>query len=63
MAQLPAPYRQALEGKYLDRRSVRDLAQDCNLSEKAMESQLTRARKAFKEAFTALARNVETELV
>ncbi len=38
MAQLPPQYRQALEGKYLDRRSVRDLAQANNVSEKAMES-------------------------
>jgi RNA polymerase sigma-70 factor, ECF subfamily len=63
MAQLPPQYRQALEGKYLNRRSVRDLAQASNLSEKAMESQLTRARNAFKETFTALARNLEAELV
>ena len=63
MAQLPPPYRQALEGKYLERRSVRDLAQASNLSEKAMESQLTRARNAFRATFLALSRNLEAELV
>src|SRR5262249_49609430 len=48
MSQLPAHYRQALEAKYIDGQSVRDLAELWRTSEKAVESQLTRARKAFK---------------
>ena len=63
MSQLAPQYREALEAKYLDGRSVRDLASAWQLSEKAMESQLTRARKAFKATFLALARNLEAELV
>ena len=63
MAQLAPRHREALEGKYLDRRSVRDLAQASKVSEKAMESQLTRARQAFRETFLALAQNLEAELV
>jgi RNA polymerase sigma factor (sigma-70 family) len=63
MSQLPPPYREALEAKYLDGRSVRDLANVWHLSEKAMESQLTRARNAFRATFLALSRNLEAELV
>jgi RNA polymerase sigma-70 factor (ECF subfamily) len=63
MSQLPPHYRQALEGKYLDGRSVRDLAAAWSVSEKAAESQLSRARQAFKETFLALARSLEPELV
>ena len=46
MSQLAPQYREALEAKYLDGKSVRDLADAWHVSEKAMESQLTRARKA-----------------
>jgi RNA polymerase sigma-70 factor (ECF subfamily) len=63
MSQLAPQYREALEAKYLDGRSVRDLADAWHLSEKAMESQLTRARKAFRATFLALSRNLEAELV
>jgi RNA polymerase sigma-70 factor (ECF subfamily) len=59
MSQLEPHYREALEAKYLDGKSVRDMASACNLSEKAMESQLTRARKAFRATFLALSRNLE----
>jgi RNA polymerase sigma-70 factor, ECF subfamily len=59
MAQLPAHYREALEAKYVNGQSVRDLAAIWRLSEKAVESQLTRARKAFRATFSALSHNLE----
>ena len=61
MSQLPSNYRQALEAKYLSGKSVRDMAADWSISEKAVESQLTRARKAFRATFVALARNLSLE--
>jgi RNA polymerase sigma-70 factor (ECF subfamily) len=61
MSQLPVHYREALEAKYVTGKSVRDLAASWSLSEKAVESQLTRARKAFRATFLALARNLRTE--
>lgn len=63
MSQLPPHYREALEAKYLSGKSVRDLATSWSISEKAAESQLTRARKAFRATFLALSRNLEAELV
>ena len=61
MSQLPAGYREALEAKYLAGKSVRDMAADWSTSEKAVESRLTRARKAFRATFVALARNLSLE--
>jgi RNA polymerase sigma-70 factor (ECF subfamily) len=63
MSQLPSHYREALEAKYLLGKSVRDLARLWRTTEKAVESQLTRARKAFRATFLALCRNLGTELV
>jgi RNA polymerase sigma-70 factor (ECF subfamily) len=62
MAQLPSHYREALEAKYVSGTSVRDLAARWSLSEKAVESQLTRARKAFRATFLALARNLSADV-
>lgn len=62
MSQLPVHYREALEAKYLNGKSVRDLATSWQVSEKAVESQLTRARKAFRATFLTLSRNLEAEL-
>lgn len=62
MAQLPPHYREALEAKYVNGSSVRELANSWHVSEKAAESQLTRARKAFRAVFLALTRNLGTEL-
>lgn len=62
MSQLPDRYREALEGKYLDGKSVRELAQGWKVTEKAVESMLTRARQAFRMTFLALTRNVGAEL-
>jgi RNA polymerase sigma-70 factor (ECF subfamily) len=62
MSQLPSHYREALEAKYVSGQSVRDLAASWSLSEKAVESQLTRARKAFRATFLALSRNLGVDL-
>lgn len=61
MSQLPSHYRSTLEAKYVDGRSVRDIARGARLTEKAVESQLTRARDAFRATFLALARNLDVE--
>jgi RNA polymerase sigma-70 factor (ECF subfamily) len=61
MSQLPPHYRTALEAKYLNGRTVRDLATTLGASDKAVESLLTRARKAFRATFLALTRNLGTE--
>jgi RNA polymerase sigma factor (sigma-70 family) len=58
MSQLPQGYRAALELKYVLGRSVREMAAELGLTEKAVESQLGRARAAFRATFTALARNL-----
>jgi RNA polymerase sigma-70 factor, ECF subfamily len=60
MSQLPVHYREALEAKYVLGKSVRDIATTMRVSEKAVESQLTRARKAFRATFLALTRNLGT---
>jgi len=61
MSQLPPRYREALEAKYVAGQSVRDMAAAWSTSEKAVESLLGRARKAFRATFTALARNLGLE--
>jgi RNA polymerase sigma-70 factor, ECF subfamily len=63
MSQLPPQYREALEAKYVAGKSVRDIATDWNMTEKAVESQLARARKAFRAAFVALAGTVGLETI
>lgn len=61
MSQLPPHYRELLEAKYIGGKSVRDLAAHWRVSEKAAESALTRARKAFRGTFLALTRNLAAE--
>ena len=51
---LPARYRAALQAKYDEKLSVNEIARQWKESPKAVESLLTRARVAFKEAFTGL---------
>jgi RNA polymerase sigma-70 factor (ECF subfamily) len=51
---LPAPYADVLEWKYVREMSVVDIAAKLGRSPKATESLLTRARDAFREAFTVL---------
>ncbi len=52
---LPSHYGSALEWKYLDELSVRDIATRLGMGEKAAESLLTRARRAFRDAFASVA--------
>ena len=52
---LPDHYSAILEWKYIDGRSVNDIARQLDVGVKAAESLLTRARTAFREAITALA--------
>jgi RNA polymerase sigma-70 factor (ECF subfamily) len=47
---LPGRYGEALEWKYIDGLSVREIAQRLKLGEKAAESLLTRARESFRDA-------------
>ncbi|MDX1507561.1 MAG: sigma-70 family RNA polymerase sigma factor, partial [Woeseiaceae bacterium] len=51
---LPARYATALEMKYVNGCSVAEIAARLELSEKATESVLTRAREAFRQRFSAL---------
>ncbi len=53
---LPPRYGNALEWKYADGLSVKEIAARLGLSPKATESLLTRARQAFRDAFLSLAR-------
>jgi RNA polymerase sigma-70 factor (ECF subfamily) len=53
---LPAKYGHALEWKYVEGLSVREIAARLELSPKAAESLLTRAREAFRDGFAALTR-------
>jgi len=49
---LPAHYGDALEWKYIQGLSVVEIAARLNIGSKAVESLLTRARQAFRQAFT-----------
>jgi RNA polymerase sigma-70 factor (ECF subfamily) len=51
---LPSKYAQALELKYVQGYSVKEIATSLNVGEKAAESILTRSRAAFKERFRAI---------
>lgn len=51
---LPQHYGQALEWKYIQGLPVKEIARRLELGPKAAESLLTRARQAFRDAFTAL---------
>ncbi len=51
---LPAPYGDILEWKYLRDMSMAEIARRLGRSPKAVESLLTRAREAFREAFSLL---------
>jgi len=54
LAKLPEHYEAVLRAKYLDRQSVADIAAANGDTAKAVESLLTRARQAFREAFLNL---------
>ena len=51
---LPSHYGNVLEWKYVDGRSVNEIAERLAIAPKAAESLLTRARTAFKEAIVAI---------
>jgi len=54
LASLPEHYEAVLRMKYLETRSVADIAAERGESPKAIESQLTRAREAFRQAYLQL---------
>jgi len=58
---LPPSYGRALEWKYLEGLSVKDIAGRLGLSPKAAESVLTRARDAFRTGFAALCKGLSGE--
>jgi len=51
---LPSKYARALELKYVQGYSVKEIAASLNIGEKAAESILSRSRVAFKERFRAI---------
>ncbi|MEM9558614.1 MAG: sigma-70 family RNA polymerase sigma factor [Acidobacteriota bacterium] len=53
---LNPPYGQVLEWKYLQELSVKEIARRLDVSPKAAESTLTRARAAFRKVFAAINR-------
>lgn len=56
LSSLPAEYRRALVEKYVDEKSVAEMAAGAGRSEKAAESMLHRARVAFARVFELLAK-------
>lgn len=54
MSVLPAPYREVLHAKYVERRSVVEIAEREQRSQKSVESMLSRARAAFRAACARL---------
>ena len=46
-------YEDVLRAKYVERKSVAEIASETNSTEKAVESLLTRARDAFRESYGA----------
>ena len=57
--ELPPRYGQALEWKYIEGLSVKEIAWRLRLSPKAAESLLTRARLAFRNRYEGLARGLK----
>ena len=56
IANLPDPYGDVLQRKYVGGESIHALAKDLALSEEAAKSLLARARRAFRETFLTLSR-------
>src|SRR5262249_27596758 len=54
LAALPVRYEAVLRAKYLEQRSMAEIAAAWGETPKAIESLLTRARNAFREAYTHL---------
>lgn len=55
---LPARYGDALEWKYIEGRSVREIADRLRISVEAAQSLLARARRAFEDIYSTLVRSV-----
>ncbi len=53
VASLPADEQKLIEEKYFEHRAVREMANDLQTTEKAVESKLTRIRRKLKEAVLA----------
>jgi RNA polymerase sigma-70 factor (ECF subfamily) len=53
MDSLPSDERELLQRKYLERESVRQIAQEMQLTEKAVESRLVRVRRRLRESIMA----------
>ncbi|MDR1613206.1 MAG: sigma-70 family RNA polymerase sigma factor [Planctomycetota bacterium] len=62
MGSIPQNYSKLLEMKYISNLSVRDISISVHKTEKAVESQLTRARIAFRDAFKSMAQVPAAEL-
>ena len=56
---LPARYGDALEWKYIEGHSVREIAQRLDIGTEAAQSLLARARRAFADAYTTLTDGLE----
>lgn len=63
MSQLPIHYQEVLEAKYVLGQTVRAMANALDLTEKTVESRLTRARAAFRATFQALTQPLNVEAV
>jgi RNA polymerase sigma-70 factor (ECF subfamily) len=58
LSELPAEYEQVLRLHYIEDRPVKDLAEALQITPKAAEARLFRARQAFRDAFLAAAREL-----
>jgi RNA polymerase sigma-70 factor (ECF subfamily) len=56
---LPAKYGDALEWKYIEGHSVKEIAERMNMGVEATQSLLARARRAFADAYSSLAAGLE----
>jgi RNA polymerase sigma-70 factor (ECF subfamily) len=59
LASLPQHYERALRAKYVDRMSTAEMAAENGTTPKAVESLLSRAKAAFREAFGPMSDNHE----
>ncbi|HEV2435295.1 MAG TPA: sigma-70 family RNA polymerase sigma factor, partial [Verrucomicrobiae bacterium] len=57
VAALPPDERELIEQKYFARRAVREIADELQTTEKAVESKLSRVRKKLKDAVLAELKN------
>jgi len=54
LAHLPAHYSMIIEAKYLDKKTINQIAQAQNTTEMAAESMLTRAKEKFRQVYIQL---------